>query len=460
VVLPEGASYTSPWLYVAVSAAGLDPLAAQWHEWQRSLPAHPAEQPVMFNVWEAVYFRHDLQLLLELARRAARVGVERFVLDDGWFLGRRNDTAGLGDWEVDPEIWPQRLAPLIDEVRALGMQFGLWFEPEMVNPDSQLFRQHPDWALGTGRRTPLLERSQLVLDLTNDESWRYVFDRVDVVLREHGVDFVKWDHNRDVLDAGSRRHGGAPAAARQTDALYRMLTQLRQRHPGVSWESCAGGGGRIDLGVVEHVQRFWTSDMTDPLARQRIQRWTSQFVAPEYLGAHVSASPSHQTGRSFSLGFRAATALFGAFGIEWDLSRASEEELDELAGWVALHKRHRPLLHSGRMLRIPVDDPAVLAHGVVAPGGTEALLAHVQIDESASNRGVVLRVPGLPPTARYSLEWVGPIDRHKVSRSPQLHPDGPTAGRSVAGAALAEYGIWMPRRRPETVQLIRIARGA
>jgi len=457
VVLGEGESYRTPWVYFAAAADGLDGLAAAWHGFQRSLAAHPTSQPVVLNVWEAVYFDHDLERLRGIAERAARVGVERFVLDDGWFRHRRDDTAGLGDWWVDEAVWPDGLGPLVDHVRALGMEFGLWFEPEMVNPDSDLYRKHPDWILAAGgHRTPLLHRSQLVLDLARPEVYGYLLERVDAVLSAYPIDYVKWDHNRDLLEAGTAAAHGAPAVHRQTEAFYRLLDELRTRHPGVAWESCASGGGRIDLGVLEKVQRVWTSDMTDALARQQIQRWTTQLVAPEYVGAHVSSPTSHTTGRTLSLDFRCATALFGAFGIEWDLTTATEEDLVDLTEWVARHQRLRPLLHSGRVVRPESSDPAVVLHGVVAADRSEALLAHVQLDESAHNRGVTVRVPGLAPDASYRLAWEGPVDHTKVSMSADLPQIGPTDGVEVSGRALGTRGFWIPRRRPETVTLVHL----
>ena len=456
VVLEQHDSYTTPWVLFGASDEGLDGLAAMFHTYERTLAAHPGHQPVVLNVWEAVWFDHDVERLRTIAERAARIGVERLVLDDGWFLGRRDDTAGLGDWEVDPEVWPDGLAPFADHVRSLGMEFGLWFEPEMVNPDSELYRQHPDWILSSSGREPLLHRNQLVLDLTRPEAWQHVHDRVDTVLSQCPVDYVKWDHNRELLEAGSLAHDGSPAVRAQTLAFYRLLDSLRAAHPDVAWESCASGGGRIDLGVLERTQRVWTSDMTDALARQHIQRWTTQLVAPEYLGAHVSAPTSHQTGRVVSLDFRAATALFGAFGIEWDLGDASDEELERLGEWVALHKRFRPLLHSGRTVRPECPDEAVHLHGVVAGDGHEALLAHVQLDESASNRGTVVRVPHLRPDADYVLRWAGPGDRTAVSRSVALPDEGPSGGRTIRGAVLASRGFWLPRRRPQTVTLVHL----
>jgi alpha-galactosidase len=457
VALAEGASYTTPWVYVAAADDGLDGVAARWHEFQRALPEHPDHQPVVLNVWEAVYFDHDLARLTGIADRAARVGVERFVLDDGWFRHRRDDTAGLGDWWVDEKVWPDGLTPLIDHVRGLGMEFGLWFEPEMVNPDSDLYREHPDWILSAGHRWPPLHRHQLVLDLSRDEVRQHVFERVDAVLTAHPVDYVKWDHNRDLVEAGTAAAGGAPAVHRQTLAFYRLLDDLRAAHPAIAWESCASGGGRIDLGVAERVQRFWASDATDALVRQAIQRWTVQLLAPEYVGAHVASPTSHVSGRTFELDFRAATALFGAFGIEWDLSTADEDDLAQLAAWVERFRSFRPLLHSGRVVRPESSDPAVLLHGVVAADRGAALVGHAQVDDSAHNRGVVVRLPGLDPDRSYRLCWEGPVDPTAVSMSAPMPPGGPLGPEAeVTGRHLATRGFWVPRRRPQTVTLAHV----
>ena len=458
LVLATGESYATPWVYVAAASDGLDGLAAVWHAHQRSLPTHPEHQPVVLNVWEAVYFDHDLPRLTAIADLAARIGVERFVLDDGWFAGRRDDTLGLGDWRVDPAVWPEGLTPLVEHVHGLGMQFGLWIEPEMVNPDSDLYREHPDWILSAGDRVPLLHRHQQVLDLSRTEVLEHVLEQISTVLSAYPIDAVKWDHNRDLLEAGSAVLGGAPAVHRQTVGFYALLDALREAHPAIEWESCASGGGRVDLGVLERVQRIWASDMTDAVARQQIQRWTTQLVAPEYVGAHISSPTSHTTGRTLGLDFRAATALFGSFGIEWDLTDASDDDLSRLTEWVQRYQRFRPLLHSGRVVRPESPDPTVLLHGVVAADRSEALVAHVQLDEPPHNRGVSIRVPGLDPAASYDARWEGPVDHRAVSMSSPLPTLGPTDGATVTGRVLATRGLWVPRRRPETVTLVHLVR--
>lgn len=457
IALSTGETYTTPWVHLVAVADGLDGVAAAFHDYLRALPSHPrAPVPVNLNVWEAVYFRHDLGELTALADLAARIGVERYVLDDGWFGGRRDDHAGLGDWVVSADAWPDGLGPLVDHVRSLGMVFGLWFEPEMVNPDSDLYRAHPDWILAAGDRIPPLQRNQLVLDLSRPEVRAHLLDQMSAVLSAYDIGYVKWDHNRDLLEGGTAARGRAPAIHEQTLGFYTLLDELHRRFPLVEWETCASGGGRVDLGVLERTQRIWTSDVTDALARQQIQRWNAQLAPPEYLGAHVSAPTSHQTHRVFDLDFRAATALFWSFGIEWDITQAGESELASLASWIEVYKEHRALLHTGRMVRVDSADPAVLIHGVLAVDRRSALLAYVQTDESFSELPVPLRVPGLPAATSYRARWIGP-EAMVGGRNSHLGvplPEGPLGTSTVTGAVLAAIGLPMPRRRPETVSLI------
>ena len=452
IILAEGESYSTPWVYLAAARSGLDDLSAQFHGYLRSLPAHPrSPRPVNLNVWEAVYFRHDLGKLTALADAAAGLGVERFVLDDGWFAGRRSDQAGLGDWWVDEDVWPGGLHRLAEYVRGRGMQFGLWIEPEMVNPDSDLYRAHPDWILATGQRVPPLQRHQLVLDLTRPEVAGYLLERISGLLSEYEISCVKWDCNRDIVDAGSGARAGAPAAHGQALAVYALLDELRARHPDVEWESCAAGGGRIDLGMLERVQRVWTSDMTDALARQSIQRWTGQLVPPEYLGAHVSAPFSHQTGRYMPMSLRGATALFGHLGIEADITLLDDEDIAELAGWIQLYKRHRALIHSGRVVRIDTPDDTAWMYGVVAADQSAALLSYAQLDEPRNDQPAALRVPGLDPRRRYQVSDVTPGLR-RPRRSGLWEARIP--GVQVSGAALAEIGLAIAPQRALTAAVV------
>ncbi len=446
MVLEAGDSYATPWVHVVASADGLDGLAAQTHAYLRSVPAHPRRpRPVVSNVWEAVYFDHDLGRLTHLADLAARVGVERVVLDDGWFGARRSDHAGLGDWTVSEQVWPDGLAPFVDHVRGLGMEFGLWFEPEMVNPDSDLYRAHPDWILAVSGREPALQRNQLVLDLGRPEVRDHLFERIDTILTSYPIAYVKWDHNRELVEAASRARHDTPGAHRQTLGYYDLLDRLRAAHPAVEWESCASGGARIDLEVLQRVQRVWTSDMTDALARQGIQRWTAQLVSPEYLGAHVSAPVNHQTGRAISLDFRVATAFFGDLGIEWDLASASESDLERLAAWIERYKQHRELLHSGRMVRVDSAEDAVWVHGVVAPDHSRAVVAYVQLDELVHDPPPLL-FPGLDPRRRYTARAVGPEATTRWRGE----------GMRLSGAALAEVGLPAPAREPVTALIVEL----
>ncbi|WP_249998295.1 alpha-galactosidase [Actinoplanes sp. M2I2] len=444
VILAPGASYSTPWVYVGAADDGLDGLAARFHGFLRSTPAHPrTERPVTLNVWEAVYFDHRLPVLRELADRAAGIGVERFVLDDGWFGGRRDDRAGLGDWTVSPDVWPDGLAPIIDHVHRLGLQFGLWFEPEMVNPDSDLYRAHPGWILATAGRNPPEERHQQILDLAQPAAYAHVLEQMTAILTDHAIDYVKWDHNRDAVDAGSAVVDGRPGIHAQTTAFYRLLDELRTRFPHVEWESCASGGGRIDLEVLQRAERVWTSDQNDALARQAIQRWTAQLVPPEYLGAHVSGPESHQTRRVLPLDFRAATALFGHFGIEWDLTTATGDDLATLARWIELYRTHRRLLHTGRTVRLDSTVEDVWVHGVLAPDRSAAIVAYVQLDELA-HEPPRWRIPGLSRTARYRVRRIDPA-AWPVYETPTV---------AISGAALADIGLPGPPAAPLTVTVL------
>jgi alpha-galactosidase len=439
VRLAPGESYETPWLVAVFSDSGLDGLSDRLHPWIRESSQLRKPRPVVLNTWEAVYFDHDLAVLSDLADAAAEVGVERFVLDDGWFTGRRDDRRALGDWFVDDVVWPRGLHPLISHVHGHGMEFGLWVEPEMISPDSNLAREHPDWVLDSGPTW----RWQRTLDLT--KAYDHLLERLTALLTEYPIAFLKWDHNRDLLSPG--------VAHRQTRALYRLLAALKEAFPQVEIESCASGGARVDLGILPLVDRFWTSDTNDPLDRQSIQRWTGVLVPPEYLGGHLGAGTAHVTGRTSALGFRLATALFGSAGIEWNLTTASPAEKADIAAWIAEHKRLRPLLHSGRVVRADSPDPAHLLHGVIAQDRAHAVFALVTLGTPAAALPPPIRFPGLDPDRSYTVRPIGVPPRTMQDAPPPWLADGSI---TLPGRVLSEVGLPAPLLTPEQALLLEL----
>jgi alpha-galactosidase len=449
VVLAPGEEAASPWLVAVWSPSGLDATSDRLHRRHRRRRGPLRPRPLVLNTWEAVYFDHDLPTLARLVDAAARVGVERFVLDDGWFHGRRDATSALGDWTVDAAVWPDGLHPLARLVTEAGMELGLWVEPEMVSADSDLARAHPDWVLG--RPDAVEWRHQRVLDLGHPGAWAHVHDALAALLRTYPIAYLKWDHNRDLLTG---------AAHRQTTALYRLLDALRAEFPTVEIESCAAGGGRVDLGILDRVHRFWPSDTNDPLERQEIHRWTSVVVPPEHLGAHLGADRAHTTGRTSDLGFRLATTLFGHAGIERDLTRASEAELAAVTTWATAYRRLRPLLHDGTVVRADPSDPALAVHGVVAADRREAVVALVALAAPRAGLPAPARVPGLDPALTYRVERVD-----LGAGAPRMLDAGvPGWWRAVAagqdvrltGRVLGEVGLAWPLLTPEQAVVLRL----
>jgi alpha-galactosidase len=455
--LATGRAYESPWLYGAYGD-GLDEIARRFHRHLRARrPQVSTRRPVTLNVWEAVYFDHDTDRLTDLAERAAAAGVERYVLDDGWFGSRRDDTSGLGDWVVSPEVWPGGLHPLVDRVKALGMQFGLWFEPEMVNPDSEVARAHPEWIMSARAAWPIEARTQQVLNLGIPAAYEHVRSQIMAVLDEYDIGYLKWDHNRDLVEAGDRTDGGRPGVHAQTLAFYRLLDELRAAHPGLEIESCSSGGARVDLAVLERTDRVWVSDNIDPHDRQRTMRWTTQLVPPEYLGSHIASGRSHVTGRRHDLSFRAATAVFGHLGVEWDLAEATPAEAAELAEWIGFFRRERDLLLGGDVVRMDGYDDRILVHGVLAPDRSRALFAMAVTDSILPDPAVRLRLRGLDPDAAYRIRPVIVGQEPSGLIAPRWWgPD--RTGRVLSGAALARAGVACPRIHPDQAVLYRADR--
>ncbi len=453
VSLEFGETYLAPKVAATYSNQGIDGLSARIHSWLRARPNHPTSlkpRPLTLNVWEAVYFDHNLEKLTHLAELAKQVGVERFVLDDGWFGNRRNDKAGLGDWIVSVEVWPQGLKPLSDVIEGLGMEFGLWFEGEMVNPDSDLYRAHPDWILKVGDRMPPESRNQHVLDLTNPDAYQHVRNQVGAVLESCNISYIKWDHNRALTDAA---HLGVAAVRKQTQAVYRLFADLKESFPGLEIEACASGGGRIDLGMAMYADRFWTSDCNDATERQHIQRYSQIAIPPEMLGSHIGPTNSHTTHRIHNLSYRAITALFGHAGIEWDLTQATDEELITLSSWAAYYKKNRDLLHSGTVVRVDTDSDDFFVHGVISKDRTRAIFSYVQLATSPAASPAGFKIPGLIPDAQYNVKVVSPAGKPKVV---QQHPPLWLDGVSVSGDVLADIGLRPPILAPENALLIEV----
>jgi alpha-galactosidase len=474
VILQASQSYVTPWIYGSYGT-GLDAVAGRFHRFLRARETHPSPiRPVTLNVWEAVYFDHDLDHLVDLAERAASVGIERYVLDDGWFGGRRNDHVGLGDWTVSPEVWPHGLHPLVDKVTGLGMEFGLWFEPEMINLDSAVARQHPEWIMSTGNRLPVESRHQQVINLGISECYAYIRDAIFDMLAEYKISYIKWDHNRDLIDAGTSPDGRA-GVHEQTLAFYRLVEEIKAAHPGLEIETCSSGGARVDLGVLERTDRIWVSDCIDPLERQQMNRWTAQLVPPELLGSHIASPRSHTTGRRHDLSFRAATAIFGHLGIEWDLTTATSEDLAELREWVSFYKANRGLLNGGEVLRLDFPDPTILAYGVIAPDRSTAIYTVASVGMSAVMLPGRLRFPGLDADRRYRIRpivvgrppaglnpprWWG-AEKAEFDPSEERHiigwglPADGGPGLILSGAAVASAGVMAAGIHPEQAILYR-----
>ena len=452
-ILHGGETYVAPTVAATYSATGIDGMTDRLYRWLRARPEHPSTaRPLTLNVWEAIYFDHSLVTLSELVDVASEIGVERFVLDDGWFLGRRDDSAGLGDWIVDPAVWPDGLNPLIDQVKAAGMQFGLWFEGEMVNVDSDLYRAHPEWIFQAGGRIPPESRGQQVLDLGHEGAYNHVLGQVDAILSEYDIAYIKWDHNRVLTEAA---HLGGAGVRRQTNAVYRLFDELKLRHPGLEIESCSSGGGRVDLGMAAHADRFWTSDCNDALERQYIQRYTQFAIPPELLGTHIGPTRSHTTGRVHSLAFRAITALFGHAGIEWDVTETTGEERLELASWADYYKRKRGLLHSGRVVRVQQPDESSFVHGVISHDRSEAVFAYVQLAAAGGSNPTRFLLPGLDPDALYRVRLAEPAG---AAHTLQAQSPPWTAGIEASGLALAQIGLRPPFLLPENAILIELER--
>ncbi|MDJ0346025.1 alpha-galactosidase [Streptomyces sp. H10-C2] len=415
--LEPGESFTTPVFAGLYADGGFGAASRAWHAYQLAhvIPdgAHP--RPVLYNSWEATGFEVGEEQQRELARRAADMGVELFVVDDGWFGARTSDRAGLGDWDANPDRFPNGLKPLADDVHALGMRFGIWVEPEMVNPDSDLYRAHPDWVQHQRGRRRTEYRNQLILNLAREDVREHLWERLDALLHSAPVDYMKWDFNRCFTDAG---WPGEPYPQRlwvdHVHGLYGLLDRLRSAHPGVAFESCSGGGGRVDLGILSRTDQVWTSDNTDPLDRLPIQYGFSQLHPARVMAAWVTDSPGTMLNhRVSSLRFRFVSAMAGVLGVGGDLTEWSPAELAEARDWVGLYKTIRPVVQYGDLYRLRPPGDGGLSAVQYVRGDKTVVLAWLHA-QSFGEPQPPLRLRGLDPAAAYEDLATGTVHRGAV----------------------------------------------
>lgn len=430
VPLAPGEEFTAPVFAAVCTDGGFGAAGRAWHAYilAHVLP-HPDElAPVLYNSWEATGFDVDEAGQLALAERAAALGVELYVVDDGWFGARRSDRAGLGDWTPSPDRFPDGLTPLVRAVHGLGMKFGLWVEPEMVNPDSDLYRRHPDWVLHFPERARSELRNQLVLNFARRDVADWAHDWLTRLVGDHGIDFLKWDMNRAFSEAGwpGRQDGSDRLWHEYVRNLYDVIDRLRADHPGLRIESCSGGGGRVDLGILARTDQAWASDNTDAADRMWIQHGYGQVYPARTMGAWVTDVPNQLTGRTVPLRFRFHVAMAGALGIGGDLTRWSEEELREAADLVAEYKRVRHLVQHGRLDRLSApspDLPSVVQY--TAGDGSEVLLLGWRRTARHGTPELPVRLRGLTPSARYRDTRTGTVHHAAVLTGYGLRPDLP-----------------------------------
>jgi len=371
----------------------------------------PRPRPVIYNSWEATEFNVSEAGQMALAQRAAELGVDRFVMDDGWFGQRKTDHAGLGDWYVNKEKFPNGLKPLIDKVRSLGMDFGLWVEPEMVNPDSDLYRQHPDWVLNFPGRPRSEQRNQLVLNLARKDAHEYVLGILDKLLSENNIAFLKWDYNRNWSEPGWNQ---LPAAEQKdvyvayTRSLYAILAELRRRHPNVEIESCSGGGGRVDFGILAYADEVWPSDNTDPFDRLTIQDGFTYAYTPQIMMAWVTDSPHWLNSRTTSLQYRFLSSMQGSLGIGADITKWSSDQMTLAKRLIAAYHQAQPTIVQGTLYRLisPRNGSEFSATQTVNQDQTQSVV-FAFIHSTQEGRGFpVLKLKGLDPKSQYSLSSI------------------------------------------------------
>ena len=416
--LEPGEAFDTPQLMMTYSGSGLSRMSANFHSIIRHNLCRGkykfARRPVLINNWEATYFDFNEEKILSIARQASEMGIEMLVLDDGWFGSRDSDNAGLGDWFVNTDKLKGGLTDLVTGINGLGMKFGIWIEPEMVNEDSRLYREHPDWALTIPGRKPCRSRNQLVLDMSRSEVRDYVFDSIAAVLKSANVEYVKWDMNRSICDVYSAvlpKERQGEVYHRYVLGIYDLMERFTSSFPNILFEGCSGGGGRFDPAILYYSPQIWCSDDTDGIERLEIQYGTSFFYPISAVGSHVSAIPNHQTGRRTPLATRGVVAMAGSFGYEMDLNLLTEDEKEAVKAQVEDYKKYYDLIHNGDYYRLasPQGDSGFTAWQFVSGDKTRTLLNLVITHVRANAPDLWFKLRGLDPEKRYRLEEDGRI---------------------------------------------------
>ncbi len=435
--LEPGESFQTPEAVMVYTDQGLNRLSQIYHSLYRERlmrgPWKDRERPILINNWEATYFDFNEEKLLKIAAKAKECGVELFVLDDGWFGARRDDHAGLGDWVAAKELLPEGISGLSEKVEALGMKFGLWIEPEMVNPDSDLYREHPDWCLHVPGRDPSLSRNQLVLDYSRPEVVDHIHGMIAKILRESKVSYIKWDMNRSITDCYSVAKDPEKQGEvyhRYILGVYSLYERLISEFPEILFESCAGGGGRFDAGLLYYAPQAWTSDDTDAMERVKIQYGTSYAYPVVSMGSHVSAVPNHQVNRITPLKTRADVAYFGTFGYELDLNRLSEEEQEEVREYTGFMKKYRRLIQFGTFYRLQSPfEHNESAWMVVSEDRKQAIAGFYRTLSRANCHFSKLRLQGLDPDLLYRVNGEELFYGDELMNSGMVTSDG-TSGKT------------------------------
>jgi alpha-galactosidase len=441
--LVSGKSFETAQLFACHSSQGLGGVGKSFRDHASlsiiKITDGKSHRPVHYNCWEAVYFDHDVSQLKEIASQAAEIGAERFVLDDGWFKGRNNDKSSLGDWQVDENKYPKGLHPLINHIHSLGMSFGLWFEPEMVSPDSDLFRSHSEWIMGDENQA--LGRGQLVLDISIKEVQEYLFARINSLLNEYPIEYIKWDHNR-VLPYPD---------ASQTRALYGLLGRIREAHPSIEIESCSSGGGRIDYGILRHTQRVWLSDSNDALERLRIQHEALLWLPLSVTGSHVGPKVCHTSGRELSMSFRAWVAAQRHMGFEMDPRELTSKDKALLKSVTKWWKENRQWMMDASILRLPCTDKSIIAEIQINTDADHFVVFAGQNSTSEFSSPVPLALAGLDSKSMYNISL---FNKKEIKSLGKSNKGLLTKKLRLSGQFLMTQGLQLPKVFPANMMVI------